>query len=241
MRQLQLAFALTFVALAGCDNDDIENQLNASQAALAQESDRRLAEKRRADEAEAWVAELKARGNPLTGFVIKIAIKARSLGETSPPPVRRLATFAQLEHHDGTVWKVIDSETETPQIQAGEDGAYTLEFTYRPQDPREVLGRDIADLANIRGLRLHYADILNNIGLDSQFEVTSVTVIANGLPVVQASQLGAPAPPDSSGFQTLDVASHFQKGPDNYATALKERARARQSQAEPDANSAVEL
>lgn len=241
MRQLQLAFALTFIALAGCDNDDIENQLNASQTALAQETDQRIAEKRRADEAEAWVAELKARGNPLTGFVIKIAIKASSLSETPPPQVRRLATFAQLELQDGSVWKVIDSETETPQIRSGGDGTYTLEFTYRPEDPREVLGRDIADLASIRGLRLHYGDILNNIGLDSQFEVASVTVIANGLPVVQASQLGVPAPPDSSGFQTLDVSNHFQKGPDNYTAALKERARARQGQAEPDANAAVEL
>lgn len=241
MRRLQLALASTLIAVASCDDGEMENQLNASQTALADETKKRIAAEQRANEAETLIAELQARGYPLTEFVIKIAIKTRSLDDNPPPAVRRLATIARLERHDGTVWKLIDSESGAPEIQAGADGTYTLQFTYQPEDPRTVLGRDVADLSTIRGLSLHYGDILNNIGLDAQFEVTDVSVIANGLSVVQASQLGAPPAADSSGFQTLDVASHFAKAPDNYTAALKERARARQGQAEAGANPAVEL
>src|SRR5687767_3390426 len=103
MRQLQLALASTFIAVAGCDNGDLENQLNASQAALADQSEKRLAAEKRADDAETLIAELQARGYPLTEFVLKIAIKAKSLGEPPPRDLRRLATFAELGHHDGTV------------------------------------------------------------------------------------------------------------------------------------------
>lgn len=104
-----------------------------------------------------------------------------------------------------------------------------------------MLGRDVADLAAIRSLRLHYGDILNNISLDAEYQVLSVSIIANGLPVVEATNLGSPTAPDGSGFEMVDLASYFAEAPDKYTTALKERARARRGQVTGSGSSAVEL
>lgn len=89
MRQILLALASTFILLVGCDDREMENQLAATETALASEKEKRLAAERRADEAEALNAEFRARGYPLTELLIKVAIEARSLGHRPQSGVSR--------------------------------------------------------------------------------------------------------------------------------------------------------
>jgi hypothetical protein len=239
MRPSELALVLTFIAVAGCDDRQLEEQLNQSRAALTEERERRAAAELRAGQAEALVAEMQARGYPLAEFTLRIGIRTRLLGEPPPSSIRRLATVAQLELSDGQVWNLIDLNTDGSPMRAADDGTYNLEFTYQPQDPRSVLGRDVSELARIRTLRLRYGAILNSVNLDPNFELSYLSVTANGLPIVDATGLGVTSSTDSSAFQAFDVANHFGASPERYAQALRERARTRQSQSPDRADSAT--
>jgi len=98
-------------------------------------------------------------------------------------------------------------------------------FTYKPEEPVAILGRNIKFLENMDKFAFNYSDFLKPIGFKSpnKGNVISISVLLNGVEVVSLNNVPIKAGSLLSGQLVLDVSPAFKDIATKYSRQLEAR------------------
>lgn len=100
----------------------------------------------------------------------------------------------------------------------------TIGFIYRPENPLQILGKQLDFLKNIDNFVCNYQNFLKTVKIDDNLGGTiDINVFVNGVDVIALRDLSLNAGVLSGGQAMLDINESFAKIPERYIVKIKEK------------------
>lgn len=171
------------------------------------------------------IAGLERKANILHSIELHGSVDAK----TPDTPVTESQTSAGMQSavafftEDGTRYRfVTDFQFSQQQVAPN---LRRISFVYKPEDPSQLLGRQISFLENINRFAFNYSAFFKTVGfgIGSQYNSISLTVFVNGVDLGILSDLRVDPGLVASRQVNIDVTKGFSNISQRYALQLKKR------------------
>jgi len=170
------------------------------------------------------INELENKSNIIQSLELHVFVNIKTLEsqatdrETSAGLSNAIALFAK----DKTRYRFVTDFRFT--IQQITPTVKRIEFIYRPEDPVQILGKQIDFLENMEKFVCNYQTFLRKVNItDNLGSTVNINVFVNGIDVITLRDLNCNAGVLSGGQAALSINDSFKKIPERYIVKIKEK------------------
>jgi len=170
------------------------------------------------------INELEKKSNIIQSLELHVFVNIKTLKsqvtdrETSPGLSSAIALFTKdkMRYRFVTDFQFAMHQI-TPTIKR-------IEFIYRPENPLQILGKQIDFLKNMNKFVCNYQNFLERVKISDKLGSTvDINVFVNGVDVITLRDLNSNAGVLSGGQAVLNINDSFEKIPERYIVKIREK------------------